>query len=53
MGGPDAAPLLIRPERNGFIYVMDRETGEVLAADPVRPGHLGERHRPHDGPADR
>jgi lanthanide-dependent methanol dehydrogenase len=25
--------LLIRPERNGFIYVMDRETGEVLAAD--------------------
>jgi lanthanide-dependent methanol dehydrogenase len=26
--------LLLRPERNGFIYVMDRETGEVLAADP-------------------
>jgi lanthanide-dependent methanol dehydrogenase len=26
--------LLIRPERNGFMYVMDRETGEVLAADP-------------------
>jgi lanthanide-dependent methanol dehydrogenase len=26
--------LLLRPERNGFFYVMDRETGEVLAADP-------------------
>ena len=26
--------LLLRPERDGFIYVMDRETGEVLAADP-------------------
>ena len=26
--------LLIRPERNGFIYVFDRETGEPLAADP-------------------
>jgi PQQ-dependent dehydrogenase (methanol/ethanol family) len=26
--------LLIRPERNGFMYVLDRRTGEVLAADP-------------------
>lgn len=26
--------VLVRPERNGFIYVIDRETGEVLAADP-------------------
>lgn len=26
--------LLLRPERNGFFYVLDRETGEVLAADP-------------------
>jgi lanthanide-dependent methanol dehydrogenase len=26
--------VLLRPERNGFIYVMDRATGEVLAADP-------------------
>jgi lanthanide-dependent methanol dehydrogenase len=24
--------VLIRPERNGYIYVMDRETGEVLSA---------------------
>lgn len=32
--GGAARKLLIRPERNGFMYVMDRTTGEVLAADP-------------------
>jgi PQQ-dependent dehydrogenase (methanol/ethanol family) len=26
--------VLVRPERNGFVYVMDRATGEVLSADP-------------------
>jgi lanthanide-dependent methanol dehydrogenase len=26
--------LLVHPERNGYIYVMDRATGEVLSADP-------------------
>jgi lanthanide-dependent methanol dehydrogenase len=26
--------VLVRPERNGFMYVMDRATGEVLSADP-------------------
>jgi PQQ-dependent dehydrogenase (methanol/ethanol family) len=26
--------LLVRPERNGHLYVLDRTTGEVLAADP-------------------
>jgi PQQ-dependent dehydrogenase (methanol/ethanol family) len=26
--------VLIRPERNGYIYVLDRETGAVLSADP-------------------
>lgn len=25
--------VLVRPERNGYIYVMDRTTGEVLSAD--------------------
>lgn len=29
--------VLVRPERNGFIYVLDRETGEVLSADPFGP----------------
>ena len=26
--------LLLRPERNGYVYVMDRATGEVLSAEP-------------------
>lgn len=26
--------VLVRPERNGYVYVMDRVTGEVLSADP-------------------
>lgn len=26
--------VMVRPERNGFVYVLDRTTGQVLAADP-------------------
>jgi lanthanide-dependent methanol dehydrogenase len=26
--------VLVRPERNGYVYVLDRQTGEVLSADP-------------------
>jgi PQQ-dependent dehydrogenase (methanol/ethanol family) len=26
--------VLLRPERNGYVYVIDRTTGEVLSADP-------------------
>ncbi|MFL6195126.1 MAG: methanol/ethanol family PQQ-dependent dehydrogenase [Thermoanaerobaculia bacterium] len=26
--------VLVRPERNGYIYMLDRATGEVLSADP-------------------
>jgi len=29
--------VLVRPERNGFMYVMDRETGEVISADAFGP----------------
>jgi lanthanide-dependent methanol dehydrogenase len=29
--------VLVRPERNGFLYVIDRQTGEVLSADPYGP----------------
>jgi PQQ-dependent dehydrogenase (methanol/ethanol family) len=32
--GGEARQVLVRPERNGFVYVLDRTTGEVLAADP-------------------
>jgi PQQ-dependent dehydrogenase (methanol/ethanol family) len=31
-GGP--RKLLVHPDRNGYVYVMDRLTGQVLAADP-------------------
>jgi PQQ-dependent dehydrogenase (methanol/ethanol family) len=26
--------VLVRPERNGYVYVMDRATGEILSATP-------------------
>jgi len=26
--------VLVRPERNGYVYVMDRTTGQVLSANP-------------------
>jgi PQQ-dependent dehydrogenase (methanol/ethanol family) len=26
--------VLVRPERNGYVYVIDRTSGEVLSADP-------------------
>jgi len=26
--------VLVRPERNGYVYLLDRITGEVLSADP-------------------
>jgi PQQ-dependent dehydrogenase (methanol/ethanol family) len=26
--------VLVRPERNGYLYVLDRQTGEVLSAEP-------------------
>jgi PQQ-dependent dehydrogenase (methanol/ethanol family) len=32
--GGAARKVLVRPERNGYVYVLDRVTGEVLSADP-------------------
>ncbi|MBZ9733627.1 methanol/ethanol family PQQ-dependent dehydrogenase [Mesorhizobium sp. CA18] len=29
--------VLVRPERNGYLYVLDRSTGEVLSAKPYGP----------------
>jgi lanthanide-dependent methanol dehydrogenase len=26
--------VLVHPERNGYVYILDRSTGEVLSADP-------------------
>lgn len=35
--------VLVHPERNGLVYVLDRTTGEVLSADPFHAinGHKG------------
>jgi lanthanide-dependent methanol dehydrogenase len=30
----DNRKVLVRPERNGYMYVLDRRTGQVLSADP-------------------
>jgi PQQ-dependent dehydrogenase (methanol/ethanol family) len=32
--GGKTKKVLVRPERNGYVYVMDRATGEVLSATP-------------------
>ena len=32
--GGGKRPVIVRPERNGFIYVLDRLSGQVLSADP-------------------
>ncbi|MBZ9747183.1 methanol/ethanol family PQQ-dependent dehydrogenase [Mesorhizobium sp. CO1-1-7] len=29
--------VLVRPERNGYLYILDRTTGEVLSAKPYGP----------------
>jgi PQQ-dependent dehydrogenase (methanol/ethanol family) len=29
--------VLVRPERNGYVYVIERDTGRVLSADPFGP----------------
>jgi PQQ-dependent dehydrogenase (methanol/ethanol family) len=32
--GGKTRSVLVRPERNGYVYVIDRTTGEVLSANP-------------------
>jgi PQQ-dependent dehydrogenase (methanol/ethanol family) len=32
--GGQMRKVVVRPERNGYIYVLDRATGQVLSADP-------------------
>jgi lanthanide-dependent methanol dehydrogenase len=32
--GGQTRKVLLRPERNGYFYVLDRTTGQVLSADP-------------------
>jgi alcohol dehydrogenase (cytochrome c) len=35
--GGKAHKLLVHPDRNGYLYLMDRSTGEVLYAKPFAP----------------
>ena len=37
--GGQSRPLLIHPDANGFVYVLDRSTGAILAADPFLPSN--------------
>jgi lanthanide-dependent methanol dehydrogenase len=30
-------PVLVHPDRNGYVYLLDRTSGEVLSADPFVP----------------
>ncbi len=30
-------PVIFRAERNGYVYILDRNTGQVLSADSCRP----------------
>ncbi len=39
-GGRARARCSSAPERNGYVYVLDRATGEVLSADAVRAHHV-------------
>jgi lanthanide-dependent methanol dehydrogenase len=39
---PSGRHVLLRPERNGYLYVLDRATGEVLSATPY--AHITSSH---------
>ena len=44
--------VLMHPDRNGYIYVIDRATGEVLSATPFGYINSNRRRRPEDRPPD-
>ena len=48
--------LLVHPGRTGFVYVLDRETGELLSAETFQPtnwasGYDLKTGKPHEDPA--
>ena len=43
--------VLLHPDRNGYLYVVDRETGEVVSAEPYGYVNSVLRHRSQDRPA--
>ena len=40
--------VLVHPDRNGYLYVIDRATGQVLSATPFVHDHDVDRRRPAD-----
>ncbi len=50
LGGKRRA-VLMQASKNGFYYVLDRATGELLSAHNVRVRELDSRHRSEDRPA--
>jgi PQQ-dependent dehydrogenase (methanol/ethanol family) len=46
-------PLLLHPDANGFVYVFDRSTGTILAADPFAPSNAMTGVDPASGGAQR
>jgi PQQ-dependent dehydrogenase (methanol/ethanol family) len=54
--GGQTRKVVVRPERNGFMYVIDRQTGQVLSADMYGPvtsytGFDLKKGRPIENPA--
>ena len=45
--------VLMQAPKNGFFYVLDAKTGELISADAFAPRELGERRRLEDRSADR
>ena len=41
--------VILHAAKNGFFYVIDRESGRLLSARQTRYGHLGGAGRPRDG----
>ena len=51
--GDDVRKVLMQAPKNGFFYVLDRQTGELISAKNYIDRELGERRRPGNRPADR
>jgi len=46
--GRKTRKVLMQAPKNGFFYVLDRVTGELISADKFRAGHVGQSRRHED-----
>ena len=44
--------VIMQAPKNGYFYVLDATSGELLSAKPIVPAQLVDRHRHEDRPAD-